>query len=204
MKQFKISPSQCGKIMTNARKKGELSKTTITYVDEWIKEQVYNRRKYISSKAIDKGNEVELESIEYIDKHLKLGGVVKNEETFENEFIKGTPDVLTKDTVIDLKNSYDCFTFPLLDKEIPNKDYYYQLQCYMALTGRNKAKLVYTLMNTPEHLCKHDMMSHDYDNIESQYRIKVFDIERNDDVIKEIENRVKEIRQHIEVVTAFI
>lgn len=204
MKQFKISPSQCGKIMTNARKKGELSKTTLTYVDEWIKEQIYGRRKELNNKYVDKGNEVEVESIEYIEKHLSLKGIKKNDETFDNEFMKGTPDVLTKDTVIDLKNSWDCFTFPLLDTEVPNKDYYYQLQCYMSLTGRNKAKLVYTLMNTPEHLCKYDIMSHDYDNIEPQYRIKVFDIERNDDVIKEIENRVKEIRQHIELVTTFI
>jgi hypothetical protein len=204
MKEFKVSPSQCGKIMTSSRKKGSLSKTCLTYVDEWIKSQIYGRKKYITSKAIEKGNEVEDESIEFIDKHLNLGGVSKNEKLYEDDFMIGTPDVLTKDLVIDVKNSFDCFTFPLLEKEIPNKDYFYQLQCYMALTGKKKAKLVYTLMNTPEHLCKYDMMSHDYDNIDPKYRIKVFDIERDEDVIDEIRKRVIEIRNHLEVVTAFI
>lgn len=205
MKQFKISPSQCGKIMTNARKKGELSKTALTYVDEWIKQQIYGRKKYITSKAIEKGNDVEVESIEFIDKHLNLGGISKNDKTFENEYMIGTPDVLTQDLVIDLKNSYDCFTFPLLEKEIPNKDYFYQLQCYMALTGRKKAKLIYTLMNTPEeYISKFDFFNHNYDDIESKYRIKVFDIDRDDEVIEAIQKRVIEIRQQIEVMTAFL
>ena len=34
--KFKIRASAVGKIMTNAKKKGELSKTTLSYVDEWI------------------------------------------------------------------------------------------------------------------------------------------------------------------------
>ena len=205
MKEFKVSPSQCGKIMTNARKKGELSKTTLTYVDEWIKEQIYGRRKQLDNKYIDKGNDVENESIEYIAEHLNIKGISKNQKTFDNDFMVGTPDVITNDTVIDMKNSWDCFTFPLLETEVPNKDYFYQLQCYMALTGKKKAKLIYTLMNTPEDLIpKWDFFNHCYDDINTKYRIKVFDIERDDEVIKEIENRVKAIREHIAVVTAFI
>ena len=205
MKEFKISPSQSGKIMVNARKKGELSKTCLSYVDEWVKQQIYGRRKEISSKYTDKGNEVEVESIEYIDKHLNLGGIKKNDKTFENDFMIGTPDVITNDLVIDLKNSYDCFTFPLLETEIPNKDYFYQLQCYMALTGKKKAKLIYTLMSTPDALVpKWDKFNHNYEDIDSRYRIKVFSFDRDEDVIDEIKKRVLEIRQHVEVLTTFI
>ena len=205
MKEFKIRPSSCGKIMTSSRKKGELSKTTQSYVDEWLKEQIYGRRKQLDNKYLDKGNDVENESIDYIWQSLNLGKLSKNEKTYENEFMIGTPDIVTKDLVIDVKNSWDCFTFPLFDKEIPNKDYYYQLQCYMHLTGKKKAKLIYTLMNTPEDLIpKWDFFNHNYDDIEARYRIKVFDIEYNEDVVKEIENRVKAIREHIEVLTAFI
>lgn len=191
--------------MTNARKKGELSKTTLSYIDEWIKEQIYGRRKEFSTKETDKGNDVENESIEYISNHLKIKGIKKNKDTFEDDFIVGTPDVLTKDLVIDLKNSWDCFTFPLLKTEVPDKDYFYQLQCYMALTGKKKAKLIYTLMDTPEDLIpKWDFFNHCYEGIDPKYRIKVFDIERDDEVIEEIQKRVIEIRKHIEVITAFI
>ena len=203
MKEFKIRPSASGKIMTNARKKGELSKTALSYIDEWIKTEIYGYRKEITSKYLSKGNDVEEASIDFIAEHLKLKGIKKNEETFEDDFMRGTPDVITKDTVIDMKNSWDCFTFPLLEKEIPNKDYFYQLQCYMALTGKKKAKLIYTLMNTPENLVKFGE-AHNYDEIDPKYRIKVFDIERDEDVIEEIRKRVIEVRNHLEVVTAFI
>ncbi len=204
MEEFKIRPSKCGEIMTSSRKKGELSKTSRSYVDQWIKERIYGYRNEISSKYLDKGNQVEDESIEFVAKHLDLKGIKKNEKKFENDFMVGTPDVLTKDTVIDMKNSWDCFTFPLLENEIPNKDYFYQLQCYMALTGKKKAKLIYTLMNTPKNLVYGSLEAHDYTKIDPQYRIKVFDIEYDQGVVDEIERRVKEIRQHIELVTTFI
>jgi hypothetical protein len=35
----------------------------------------------------------------------------------------------------------------MFDKDVPNKDYYWQLQSYMELTGSNKAVLAYTLID---------------------------------------------------------
>lgn len=192
MKQFKIRCSAIGSIMTNARTKGQLSKTTLSYVDEWLKEQIYGRRKDIINKYLSKGNIVEDESIDFLASVKDYGFLMKNEEHFENDFLTGTPDVITKDEVIDLKNSWDCFTFPLFAKELPNKDYYWQLQGYMALTGLSKAKLVYTLMNTPE-----ELGSDNYDNIDVKYRIKTFEIERDEEAIESIYKRVTEIRDYI-------
>lgn len=192
MKEFKIRCSAIGQIMANSRTKGQLSKTALTYVDQWLKEQIYNRRKDIYSKYLEKGLTVEDESIEFIANNLDYGFLVKNEEYFENDFLTGTPDVIIKDEVIDLKNSWDCFTFPLLANNLPNKDYFYQLQGYMALTGKPKAKLIYTLMSTPE-----DLGNDNYDDIDAKYRIKVFEVERDEEVIAKIKERVEEIRQYI-------
>jgi hypothetical protein len=36
----------------------------------------------------------------------------------------GTPDVILEDKIIDIKNSVDCFTFPLNEKELKNKAYW--------------------------------------------------------------------------------
>lgn len=195
MKDFKIRCSAIGSIMTNSRTKGQLSKTTLSYVDEWLKEQIYNRRKEISSKYLDKGNAVEDESIDFLATVEDYGFLIKNEEHFENDFLTGTPDVITKDEVIDLKNSWDCFTFPLFAKELPNKDYYWQLQGYMALTGLSKAKLVYTLMNTPKEVNFGTVDN--YDNVDVKYRIKSFEIERDEEAIESIYKRVLEIREYI-------
>ena len=195
MKTFKIRCSAIGQIMANSRTKGQLSKTAQTYAQEWLKEQIYGRRKDISSKYLDKGNSVEDESIEFLTANSDYGFLVKNEEYFENDFLTGTPDIITSEEVIDMKNSWDCFTFPLFFDAIPNKDYFYQLQGYMALTGLKKAKLVYTLMNTDKDINfgKED----NYDDVDAKYRIKTFVVERDEEVIEEIKLRVNEIQEYI-------
>lgn len=212
MKEFKIRCSAIGKIMTNARSKNEtLSETTKTYCQEWLKEQIYERRKEFSNKYIEKGNIMEGNSLDYIAEHLGYGMLLKNEEYFSNDFLTGTPDVILNDHLIDVKNAWDCFTFPLFADEIPNKDYYYQAQGYMALTGKDKYKLIYVLMNTPEHLIEKEFKFNNpffyeyneikekfiYDKIAAKYRIKVFEIERNQDDINAIYERVKECRNYI-------
>ena len=209
MKQFKIRCSAIGQIMTNPRTKKEyLSKTTASYCEEWLKEQIYGRRKEISSKYLDKGNIVEQNSLDYIANELGYGSIPKNEESFENNYLTGTPDAIFNEHIIDVKNSWDCFTFPLFFNNVPNKNYYWQAQGYMALTGLDYYRLIYTLMDTPEELIKKEYFNsnldfdtfaknYKYSNIDSKYRIKVFEIERNNIDIDSIYTRVVECREHI-------
>ena len=210
MKEFKIRCSAIGKIMTNPRSKTEtLSKTTKTYLEEWSKEQIYNRKKEVFSKYIDKGNAVEVESLNFIAKELDYSSLVKNEESFENGFLTGTPDAILDDEIIDVKNSWDCFSFPLYFNSVPKKDYYYQAQGYMALTDIDRYKLIYTLMDTPEELIQREYFGDEstdlvefaskykYSDIDSKDRIKVFDIYRNEEDIRNSYNRVEECREYL-------
>jgi hypothetical protein len=214
MKQFKIRCSAIGDIMTNPRnKKDSLSKTTMGYLENWVKENIiYNRIKKSESKYFDKGNLMEEPSLDYIAEHLGYGMLVKNEEYFEDDFITGTPDVILKDHLIDVKNSWDCFTFPLFFWGTPNKGYYWQAQGYMHLTGRDSYKLIYVLMDTPEHLIENEYKYnknkenesleefseyYKYDKINPKHRIKVFDIKRNQEDIDSIIERVKECRNYV-------
>jgi hypothetical protein len=194
--KFKIRASAVGKIMTNSKKKGELSKTTLSYVDEWLKSKIYGVNKDISSKYTEKGHRCEDNAIDFVSDQFGEF-MIKNEEYFQNDFLTGTPDIITKDEIIDIKNSWDCFTFPLFEKELPNKDYYYQLQAYMYLTGKRKAKVVYVLMDTPEDLLGYYNKVVSYQNIDSKYRIKVFEVEYSEEVIKAIRERVNEIQEYI-------
>lgn len=195
MEQFKIRASACGQIMTNAKKAGELSKTTQTYVDAWLKEKIYGYRKQFSSKQTDKGLAYEDEAIDKAIEWLNLPFVLKNEEKFENDFITGEPDLILEDGIIDIKNSWDCFTFPLFETELPNDDYYWQMQCYMELTGKRKAKVVYVLLTTPETYQNMEMV---YDHVPTEQRIKVFEIDYDQEAIEKIKQRVEEIRIYIE------
>lgn len=196
----------------------ELPETAKGYCRDWLKTQLYNSKTEIKSKYLDKGNIMEDESIDFIADELGFGFLLKNEEHFSNDFMMGTPDVLYGDLVIDVKNSWDCFTFPLFDTEVPNMDYYWQLQGYMCLADKGNAKLIYCLMDTPEHLIHntakwycisqgyeeldmdiykkyHDNLT--YEGVKNGLKIKVFDIERNDDDIQKIKDRVEMCRDYI-------
>ena len=198
MKEFKIRASAAGKVMTNPRNKADLiSKTTQTYVEDWLKEQIYGYHKEISSKYLDKGNALESHAIDQVIDWLDLSMVVKNEDTFEDDFFTGTPDILLADEVIDIKNSWDCYTFPLFEDEIPTKDYFYQLQVYMHLTGKKNARLVYCLFDTPEDIAPY-LPERSYEQLDKKYRVKTFEVKYDKEVIADLQQRVRNIREFIQ------
>jgi len=215
---FKIRCSGISKIMGV---KG-LGKTGQSYLDEWMKEQIYNRRKDFASKYFDKGNACENDAIAFASANLKWGHVEKNDEWFEDDIFQGTPDIIheRKKFIADIKNSWDCFTFPLYDIEIPTDGYDDQLNGYMQLTGYREAQLVYCLMDAPLDLMKKEMsrlswkegyrgevptevyqkVKEDmtYSNLPASLRLKVFEVEFNPDRIKAIQDRVLVCREYIE------
>jgi predicted phage-related endonuclease len=194
-----------------------LGKTGETYLENWVKEQIYSRRKEFTSKYTQKGNETEDYSIDIIADKMGFGMLVKNEQYFENEFLCGTPDIVLKDTIIDAKSSWDCFTFTLFETEL-NKNYYWQVQGYMALTGIKKAFVCYVLNDTPMHLiqkeafwyCKQNgyedldlevfnqfIEKMTYQNIPIEYKFKSFEVEYNQADIDLIYDRVEIARNYI-------
>ena len=197
MGEFKLRASASGKLATKSRSKSEtLSQTSKSYLQEWAKQEIYGVRKDISSKYLDKGNAVEDDAIDYAAKELGWLFASKNEEYFENEYFCGTPDLILEDKIIDIKSSWDCFTFPLFEEDIPNKDYYYQLQVYMYLTGKKQAELVYVLMNTPEDLA-YSKELHDYSSISAKHRVKVFKIDYDEDAIELLTEKVGEAKDYL-------
>lgn len=201
----------------------QLSQTAKSYCEQWLKEQIYGRRKEFSNKYTQKGWIVEDNSIDDIARYLDLGMLMKNELFLEDDFKHGTPDVKLKTLIIDAKNSWDCFTFPLFEDKIPNDDYYWQAQTYMDLADVDSFKLVYVLSNTPPHLIQREanywakengygdvdtellqefINKHTYDNIDDKYKFKVYDIQRNREDAKRIDDAVVECRKYIETLIA--
>jgi hypothetical protein len=220
MKQFKIRCSAIGQIMTNPRSKSEMiSETAKTYCETWLKEQIFDRKKEISTKYMTKGIEAEDKSIDFLIENNVLPFCVKNEKFFENEFMQGTPDIDLLEEVVDIKNSWDVFTFPYFETKI-NKMYWWQLQGYIILTGKDRARLIYTLMDAPEHLIEKEIFykTKDYEFLDSiehekivqkvrknmtfgdlppKLRYKIFDVEKDQDAKKQIAERVYICRNYI-------
>lgn len=149
----------------------ELPQGAKSYCEKWLKEQMYDRRKNFQNRYLDKGIQCEDESIAYAAEHLGWGEVQKNEEWFSDDYMEGTPDIITELTddegllriVIDMKNVWDCFTMPLFEDEIPTEGYAVQLQVYMHLvseaygTDFNDAILCYALMSAPLNVMEREM-----------------------------------------------
>lgn len=133
-----------------AKEAGELSETTKTWLNEIFIEKYYGRRKEIDSKFMQKGIMCEEMSISIVQDALDESYLEKNVKHYEDEYIKGTPDIVLNDLVVDVKTCWDIWSF--FKKDASNKLYYYQLQTYMQLTGLKRAALFYTLVDTPEHL----------------------------------------------------
>jgi hypothetical protein len=218
MKDLKIRCSAIGKIMTSPRSKGEvLSATTKTYIKELVLEHKYGIKKEINSRYLDKGNQVEDMAIELAEQALDLGFVFKNELYFENEHLTGTPDIITDTLIVDVKSSWNGTTFPMFEDELPNKDYYWQLQGYMELTGKHNAIVAYCLVDTPEDIVldeirrvawakkelepseetEQDVRSqHEFSHIPKDKRVKAFLVEKDEHAIWQIKERVEQCREY--------
>jgi len=215
---MKVRCSQIGKIMTNPRKSGEvLSQTAKTYVQDLVLQEKYGIRKEFSSRYTDKGNEVEDLSIALVNEVLNYKFIYKNDEHFSNDWVTGTPDVNTDEVLIDVKSSWDASTFPFFETELPNKDYFYQLQGYMWLTGKTESVLAYCLIDTPfdmvqsevrrahwnaliigedEQLRKEVESKHKFGHIPNNRRVKYWFVQRDEAVIEAIKERVEICREY--------
>lgn len=196
--------------------KNEVPKGAITYLHEWVKEQLYDRRKEFTSKYTEKGTTVEQASIDFASDVYGWGLVSKNEKNYQNEWMTGTPDLVLADLIPDMKNSWDCFSFPLFGKLDP--DYEWQMQTYMSLTGKENAAVIYTLMDAPDSLVESEARkemwkagllelemelydqvkaSMTYSHLPNDLRIKRFDVKRDEKKIKQIHDRVNLCAEYI-------
>ena len=218
---MKIRCSAIGKIMTNPKTKGEsLSQTTKTYLQELAVQEIYGIRKEFSSRYTDKGNEVEELSIALCNDVLNLGFIYKNEENYSNDWISGTPDVNTDEILLDVKSSWDATTFPFFDTELKNKEYFYQLQGYMWLTGKEESLLCYCLIDTPLQIVEDEIRrehwkaslieensdlrafvesKHTFGHIPKEKRLKTFKIVKDDAIIENIKTRIEECREYYDI-----
>jgi hypothetical protein len=215
---MKIRCSQLGKIMTAPRSKSEvLSQTAKTYVEELAKEHLFGIKKVFKSRYTDKGNEVEEKAIELTEDVLGFEFLTKNEDYYQNDYIKGTPDIITTSLIIDVKSSWSGDTFPFFETELPNKDYYYQVMGYMWLTGKKNALISYCLINTPEEIVNDEIRRtawgkyeiepseetirdvvalHSFDHIPKDRRVKAFHVEYNEGVVNEMKTRIEHCRTY--------
>lgn len=209
------------KELIERRDNKELSQTAKSYCEDWLKSQIYGRKLEFTNKYTEKGIIMEDESIDFISKMLDYGQLFKNTVRHENNYMTGETDIeipKNHDLVMDVKNSWSWETFPLFEKEIPNKNYWWQGQGYMELTGRKHYKLIYVLSDTPDHIIRREASNYSfyngygdldpeiylqfhkkltYKDVEDKLKIKIFDFDRDEEAIIKINERVMMCRKYI-------
>lgn len=219
--------SELGNIMIEPKSKSEkISETTKSYlVDVYVRNK-YLRNNHIVNKYTMKGLGVEEDSLTIYSMYKKTF-FKKNEDRIGDKFIIGTPDIFEGENIfeakkiIDIKSSWDIFTFFKTKTKKINQMYYWQLQGYMALTGAKESTLAYCLTNTPEVLindekrrlqwkmgvldtnddfekaCEEIERLSIYDDIPLEERVIEFNIDRNNNDIYRMYERVIDCRRWI-------
>jgi len=216
----KFHPSSLSKLMTNTRATTKtinepLSVTAKSCLHEIYIEEVFGRSKTISSAAMKKGTAVETDSLELLQ--TVTGEVYfKNQKTIENEYLIGTPDVIDKKNskVVDIKSSWDIWTYSKVAQASALKDYAWQLKGYMWLTDTRSAQLVYALVNTPEFIIDNELYKMSFtlppetdmeqfrpnfifDDVPSEMRIKRFEVSYFEEEISELRSRLDLCREYL-------
>jgi len=224
---LRIRCSALGKIMTNPRSGGGLSETTKAYIEELFLEYEYGIKKEFWSRYTDKGIAVEKDSIKLAnevldwnlsDEYIEEGG----QEYFRNDWVHGQTDVFTDWMLADVKSCWSGNTFPWFEEKLKSKDYFYQMQGYMWLTGHDTSTLAYCLVNTPEHMVLDEIRrehwkqnsywngdedpqivefvraQHEFNHIPKENRVRAYTIEKDEKVILDIQERIMIVRDYYE------
>lgn len=215
---FKFRASGLGNIVT---KSGKLTQGAMTYIVDCFTEAETGVRKDAFGKALEKGIATEQDIIQLINDAIYPGQfVARVTESKENEYIKGTADVIHENIVYDCKSAFDEFTF---GKAELSWIYEWQLRAYMWLYGKTQARLFYGLVDMPEYMIYDEQKKlfykgakwltmedpefvilaeeleskRKYGQIDILERCKVWHIEQSDTDIERIQDAVSDARAYM-------
>jgi hypothetical protein len=190
--------------MTEPKTKAEgpLSVGAKTYIRELAAQEIFGVDFFISSRAIEKGIEVEEASIQLLNRVRGLS-LTKNTERRHNDFITGECDLFDAQAKRghDVKSSWSIQTFPLLVTDCIDKLYEWQMRGYMALWDADEWEVNYCLVDTPDRLIGFEPMElHYVSGMPEQMRVTTWTIQRDREKEAAIFEKVKHAREYFKQV----
>lgn len=227
---IKFRASSWGNLLTDPRTKGE-GTLSITCQKELLKiysQEVYGRKKDITTKQMDKGIQVEGDSITLFSK-VSGNFYFKNEEKLQNEWFTGHPDIFSGESIIaceelyDIKSSWELDSFLPKLLEAPDKSYVAQLNAYYSLTGAKSGGIVYCLVSAPINILESEKKSllwkmnviseyapeyiqaceelerlMVFEDIPEKERLIVIPVDRDEELIQKMKDKVPVLRQWLQ------
>jgi len=208
MRDIKFRCSSIGKIMTEPRSKSEglLSVGAKTYIRELAQQEILGIDFEVSSKEMEKGIEVEPQSIALLNRVRGLS-LVKNEERRSNEYLTGECDLFdaARKRGHDLKSSWSAKTFRGWQIDCEEKLYEWQMRGYMMLWDADEWEVNYALVDTPERLIGYEpLQMHIVSHIPEHHRLTSWVIQRDFDKERQMIEKIKAAREYfVEMIDEF-
>ena len=195
-----------------------LSQSCRNHLADVYTSNVFGYNQDIQNKYVEKGLLLEEDAI---TQYSLLTGKMyrKNKIRRKNEFIEGELDFEDDEYVFDTKVNWDAQTFNRTAANPIKPLYSWQGKGYMWLFGKKKFKLVYCLLNTPEHLVNQEIKkfqysfygsasdlelaiqeikdNHNYDHIPLVNKVRVYEEYQEFDDIDRISSRVIQCREYL-------
>jgi hypothetical protein len=205
----------------------QLSATCKKYLIRNYAIEKYKRQPEITTKQMVKGIICEPDGVDIFNRtsgtsYLKNTKQLKNDWISGTPDLFDGPSVMESDEIVDIKCSWDILTFLNRIADPMSKSYYWQLQGYMALTGAKMGTLAFCLVNmhptmieqekyrlfmnmncvteeSPEFKLAAAKLEYDmtFDDIPENERVLRFYVERNDEDIAKIYQKVYKCREFL-------
>jgi len=197
---MKFRCSSIGKLMTEPKSKAEgpLSVGAKTYIRELAAQEIFGVDFLVTSKAMEKGIEVEEDSIALLNLVRGLN-LFKSSDRRSNEFITGECDLFDGERRRghDVKSSWSIATFPICVKDCEDKLYEWQMRGYMALWDADEWEVNYCLVDPPDRLISYEPMElHVVSGIPEQMRVTTWTVARDLEKEAAIYEKVKHANEY--------
>jgi hypothetical protein len=201
---MKFRCSSLGKLMTEPRSKSEgvLSVGAKTYIRELAAQEIFGVEFEVSSKAIEKGIEVEGDSIDLLNSVRGLS-LFKNTDRKSNDFITGECDLFDAEAKRghDIKSSWSIATFPITVADCEDRLYEWQMRGYMALWDADEWEVNYCLVDTPDRLIGFEPMPlHVVSHLPEWMRVTTWTVKRDLEKEAAIYEKVKAANEYLNLV----
>ena len=201
---MKLRCSSLGKLMAEPRSKSEgpLSVGAKTYIRELAAQEIFGVEFEVSSKQIEKGIEVEGDSIDLLNSVRGLS-LVKNTERRSNDCITGECDLFDAQAKRghDIKSSWSIQTFPITVADCEDRLYEWQMRGYMALWDADEWEVNYCLVDTPDRLIGFEPMQlHVVSHLPEWMRVTTWTVKRDLEKEVAIFEKVKAANEYLNLV----
>lgn len=180
------------------KSEGPLSVGAKTYIRQLAAQEIFGIDFEVSSKSMQKGIQVEGQSIELVNSVYDLA-LAKNIVRRENAYISGECDVfdVARNCGRDIKSSWSAATFPITVADCYDKLYEWQCRGYMALWDAPEWHVDYCLVDTPEALIGYEpLQMHLVSHIPERMRVTTWTVTRDRAIEDAIFEKVLQARAH--------